>query len=131
MTERLFFVKKLSGPTCRRVAWIGAAFGVLLSGCAVTEAPLPTPAPVVATPVIPPAPVVLSDAAKTALAAAESSVVDARAKRALWTAAVRELNSARAAAAALNSIKTIQHADEAVILCKLSIEQLKAPPVTW
>ena len=131
MNVHLFFVKKPS-PQCRgRAAWFGAAFGVLLSSCAVTDAPMPTLIPVVVAPVTPPAPLVLTEAAATALSVAEERVADARAKRALWTAAVRELASARAAAKAFDSAKTIQHADEAVILCKLSIEQLKAPPVTW
>jgi hypothetical protein len=131
LTAHLFFAKKTPRLRSVRTVWHGVVVGALMSGCALTELPMPPPNPVVVMSAVPPAPTVLSEAAQTALTAAESSVAHARAKRALWTAAVRELANAHAAAKVFDSDKTIQHAQEAVILCKLSIEQLSAPPVTW
>jgi hypothetical protein len=73
----------------------------------------------------------LSAEAELALKAAERSVLEARLQRALWIAAVEELDKARAAAKALNSEATLKHAREANLLCALSLQQKQAPPVSW
>jgi hypothetical protein len=108
---------------------VAGVLSVLLVGCAVQEAPK-IPAPVVVE--IPqPKPVALSDEADAALKTAEQSVTEARVKRALWTAAVVELERARSAAKIFDSAATIKHAREVVALCGLSIAQLSAAPVKW
>jgi len=100
-----------------------------LSGCAVPQAP---PAPLAAVPLAPvPKPTVLTEEADSALRAAEQSVTEARIKRALWAAAVEELERARTAAKGFDSVSTLRHAREAIVLCGLSIAQLSAAPVTW
>ena len=90
-------------------------------------------APTVVIPVVvaPPKPTALSEEADTTLKAAEQSVTEARIRRALWTAAVEELERARAAAKVLDSDATLRHAREVIALCGLSIAQLSAPPVKW
>ena len=100
-----------------------------LCGCAVSE---PPKIPVAITPaVLPQKPIALTDEADAALKAAEQSVTEARIKRALWTAAVVELERARAAAKEFDSVATLGHAREAIALCGLAITQLAEPPVTW
>jgi len=108
-------------------AWLIAA--CVAAGCA--TAPPPS---AVATPVVPVAtavPVALSAEADAALKAAELSVSEARLKRALWTAAVKQLSLARDAARTFDSATTLSHAREAIALCNLSLQQLSAPPVKW
>ena len=73
----------------------------------------------------------LSAEADAALQAAEQGVIEARVKRALWTAAVEELKRARAAAQEFDSTATVRHAQESIALCELSIAQLSKPPVKW
>jgi hypothetical protein len=73
----------------------------------------------VATPVVtvaPAVPAVLSAEADAALKAAELSVNEARLKRALWTAAVKQLGPARDARA-FDSAATLSHAREVIALC--------------
>jgi hypothetical protein len=81
--------------------------------------------------VVAPKPIALSAEADAALQAAEQSVIEARVKRALWTAAVDELKRARAAALQFDSIATLRYARESIALCELSIAQLSRPPVKW
>jgi hypothetical protein len=81
--------------------------------------------------VAPAVPAVLSAEADAALKAAELSVNEARLKRALWTAAVKQLGLARDAARVFDSATTLSHAREAIALCNLSLQQLSAPPVKW
>ncbi|MCY7389348.1 MAG: hypothetical protein LH481_15050 [Burkholderiales bacterium] len=133
MTIKLFFTKialsagAISGS--RRILRVGLLLTVLASGCAVQETPK---SPVAVLPqVIVPKPVALTAEADTALQAAEQGVIEARVKRALWTAAVNELNRARTAAKEFNSAATLRHAREVIALCELSIAQLSRPPVKW
>lgn len=89
-------------------------------------------APVVVAPEAPPPkPVALTEEADSVLKAAEQSVTEARIKRALWTAAVVELERARTAARTFDSAATITHAREVIALCGLSIAQLSSAPVKW
>ena len=81
--------------------------------------------------VVVPKPITLSAEADAALQAAEQSVIEARVKRALWTAAIEELKRAKAAAQKFDSIATMRHARESIALCELSIAQLSKPPVKW
>ncbi|MBL0125389.1 MAG: hypothetical protein IPP88_22880 [Betaproteobacteria bacterium] len=102
----------------------------LAGGCVAPEPPKTAPvAPVVIVPVT--RPIELTAEADSALKAAEQSVIEARVKRALWTAAVEHLNKARAAAQILDSTATLEHAKEVVALCALSIKQTALPPVKW
>lgn len=101
-----------------------------LGGCMSQTPPAVTIAPTVAAP-DPAAPTMLTAEAESALREAEDSVQVARAKRALWTAAVAELDKARASAKRFDSSAAIAHAREAIELCVLSIKQLSAPPVKW
>jgi len=103
---------------------------VFLCGCAVQEGPK-IPVVVVPAVVVVPKPIALSAEADAALQAAEQGVIEARVKRALWTAAVEELKRARAAAQEFDSIATMRHARESIALCELSIAQLSKPPVKW
>jgi len=109
-----------------------ASMGLLgfVGGCVAPEPPQAEPvAPVVFVPVA--RPVELTAEADAALKAAEQSVIEARVKRALWTAAVEQLNKARAAALVFDSAATLEHAKEVVALCALSIKQTALPPVKW
>lgn len=109
--------------------FVAGMLAALLCGCVVQEPPKIPVAVTVETP--PPKPVALSDDADAALKTAEQSVTEARIKRALWTAAVVELERARSAAKQFDSAATIKHAREVVALCGLSIAQLSAAPVKW
>ena len=112
----------------REVVFANALLAVFLSGCAIQEAPkIPVAIPEIALP----AATALTEEADATLKAAEQSVVEARIKRALWTAAVEELDRARKAAKSFDSVATLLHAREAIALCGLSIAQLSAPPVKW
>lgn len=108
-------------------AWLAAAS--LVTGCATAPPPSAVATPVVT--VAPAVPAVLSAEADAALKAAELSVNEARLKRALWTAAVKQLGLARDAARVFDSATTLSHAREAIALCNLSLQQLSAPPVKW
>ena len=101
----------------------------LATGCAVQEAPKLTVTTVPET--IVQKPVALSAEADSALQAAEQGVIEARIKRALWTAAVEELSRARFAAKEFDSAATLRHAREVIVLCELSIAQLSKAPVKW
>ena len=114
----------------RRLTFSFAAFGAVLGGCVALTPPTVTIAPPVAASV-PAAPTMLTAEAEAALNDAENSVREARVKRALWIAAVEELDKARAAANRFDSAATLTHAREAVELCVLSIKQLSAPLVKW
>ena len=76
-------------------------------------------------------PTALTEEADAAIKAAEQSVIEARAKRALWTAAVEHLAKAREAAKIFDSGATLLHSKEVLALCALSLRQLSAPPVKW
>ena len=133
MTIKLFFTNFLAALAHRSVVrtsvFACVLLGGFLSGCAVQEPPPIPVAIIVAAP--PPKPVALTDEADKTLKAAEQSVTEARIKRALWTAAVVELERARTAAKGFDSVVTLQHAREAIALCGQSIAQLSKPPVTW
>ena len=102
---------------------------VFFGGCAVQEPPkISVPVPDVG---LAPKPTALTDEAEAVLKAAEQSVVEARIKRALWSAAVEELTRAQAAAKTFDSASTILHARKVVALCDLSIAQLSKAPVKW
>lgn len=101
----------------------------LVGGCVAPEIPKTEPAPLRVSPAA--RPTALTADADSALKAAEQSVIEARVKRSLWTAAVEHLNKARAAAQVFDSTATLEHAKEAVALCALSIQQTKLPPVKW
>ena len=94
------------------------------------EAPK-APAAVIPVVTAPAKPILLTEEAESTLKAAEQSVTEARIRRALWTAAVEELERARAAAKGFDSGATLRHAREVIALCGLSIAQLSAPPVKW
>jgi hypothetical protein len=117
-------------PATRAGSFAGAFLFAFLNGCAVQEA---TKVPTVVVPVVvvPPKPAALSVEADATLKAAEQSVTEARIRRALWTAAVDELERARIAAKGFDSDATLRHAREVIALCGLSIAQLSAPPVKW
>lgn len=106
------------------MGWLG-----FVGGCATPELAKPGPVTPVASPVA--KPTALTAEADSALKVAEQSVIDARGKRSLWTAAVEHLNKARAAAQVFDSIATLAHAKEVAALCALSIQQLTLPPVKW
>ncbi len=115
------------------LTWFGPALRMLLTACflsacawqnAPDTAPAVMPAPAAK-------PTALTADAATALRAAEQSIEDARAKGALWTSALRQLELARAAAREFDSEATLAHAREAVTLCGLSARQLSEPPVKW
>lgn len=118
-------------PRVHSRAIVAIAFAVLaIAGCVAPAvpkiaAPIPAPAPVAVVPKS------LSTEADAALKAAEQSVVEARVRRTLWTAAVEQLDKARAAAKLLDSNATLAHATEVVALCELALRQAKAPPVKW
>ncbi len=114
----------------RGILLSAALLAMFLNGCVVTEsqktpvvvaAPAPTPTKLSA----------LTAEADTILKAAEQSVIEARIKRALWTAAVAELERARSAAKVFDSVATSRHAREVIALCGLSVAQLSAAPVSW
>ena len=116
----------------RGIGMAAASVALLASvgGCVAPEPPkTETVAPRVAAPVV--KPTALTADADSALKAAEQSVIEARVKRALWTAAVEHLNKARAAAQVFDSTATLEHAKEVVTLCTLSIKQTALPPVKW
>ena len=106
------------------VGWLG-----IVGGCATPELAKPQPATAVAIPAG--KPTALTAEAESALKVAEQSVIEARGKRSLWTAAVEHLNKARAAAQVFDSNATLAHAKEVAALCALSIQQLTLPPVKW
>jgi hypothetical protein len=115
------------------VCMLTALFGMtqLIGGCAVSDSPRALPV-TPATAVVPAVrPTALSSEAEATLQAAEQSVIEARIKRSLWTAAVEHLKKARTAAQSFDSAATLEHAKEVVALCSLSIKQLELPPVKW
>ena len=118
-------------PIRQKMAAVGFGVMGLVGGCVFPEAPKTAPStPAIA--VVPVAkPTALTADAEAALQAAEQSVIEARIKRTLWTAAVERLKSARAAAQVFDSAATLEHAKEVVALCMLSIKQTALPPVTW
>lgn len=88
--------------------------------------------PVAVVPVmLAPKPTALTEEADAALKAAGQSVIEARIKRSLWTAAVEELKKAQVAAKNFDSVATLAHAREVIALCGLSIAQLSSAPVKW
>ncbi len=102
-----------------------------IGGCAISDSLRVQPAApaMAATPIV--KPTALTPEAEATLQAAEQSVIEARIKRSLWTAAVEQLKKARTAAQAFDSAATLEHAKEVVALCSLSIKQLELPPVKW
>lgn len=111
----------------RGSAFAAAICVVLLGGCAAPEV-TKIPVAVIVIP-MPQTPTSLTEAAESSLNAAEQSVIEARVKRALWTAAVEELDRARTAAREFDSNATVRHAREVIALCDLSIAQLSKAPV--
>ena len=90
------------------------------------------PAPVVVAPIAPPpAPTSLNAEATNTLKAAEQSVIEARVKRVLWSAAAMQLVEARKAAKIFDSEATLKHAEEVIALCELSSKQAQIAPVVW
>jgi hypothetical protein len=106
---------------------------VCLSGCAsMFESQKPAPVPVAIVPAAPPpAPTSLNAEAASTLKAAEQSVIEARVKRVLWSAAIEQLTEARKAAKIFDSETTLRHAKEVIALCELSGKQAQLPPVVW
>ena len=133
MTIKLFLKNPAITSVCllslRQNFLRGAVLAVFLGGCAVQD--IPNVPAVVVPDVVVPKPITLSAEADAALQAAEQSAIDARVKRALWTAAIEELKRAKAAAQEFDSIATMRHARESIALCELSIAQLSKPPVKW
>ena len=131
MTISLFLTTSAAdcGSSTQRQILSCGLLAVFLCGCAAQEVPK---LPVVVVPeVVVPKLIALSNEADAALQAAEQGVIEARVKRALWTAAVEELKRARAAAQEFDSAATLRHARESIALCELSIAQLSKPPVKW
>lgn len=90
------------------------------------------PAPVVVAPTAPPpAPTSLSAEAESTLKAAEQSVIEARVKRVLWSAAVEQLQQAKTAAKIFDSDATLKHAKEVIALCEISSKQAQLAPIAW
>jgi hypothetical protein len=106
---------------------------VYLSGCAsMFESQKPPPVPVsVVSAALPAAPTSLNAEAANTLKAAEQSVIEARVKRVLWSAAIEQLVEARKAAKVFDSDATLKHAREVIALCELSSKQAQLPPVVW
>ena len=89
-------------------------------------------APIVVAPIAPPpAPTSLNAEATNTLKAAEQSVIEARVKRVLWSAAAMQLVEARKAAKVFDSEATLKHAKEVIALCELSSKQAQIAPVVW
>lgn len=90
------------------------------------------PAPIVVAPTAPPpVPTSLSAEADSTLKAAEQSVIEARVKRVLWSAAVEQLQQAKAAAKIFDSDATLKHAKEVIALCEISSKQAQLAPIAW
>ena len=106
---------------------------VCLGGCAsMFDSQKSAPAPIVAAPIAPPpAPTSLNAEATNTLKAAEQSVIEARVKRVLWSAAAMQLIEARKAAKVFDSEATLKHAKEVIALCELSSKQAQIAPVVW
>jgi hypothetical protein len=105
---------------------------VCLSGCAsMFEAQKPAPVPAAVVPAAAPAPTSLNAEAASTLKAAEQSVIEARVKRVLWSAAIEQLAEARKTAKIFDSEATLRHAKEVIALCELSGKQAQLPPVAW
>jgi hypothetical protein len=106
---------------------------VCLGGCAsMLESQKPVPVPVAVVPAAPPpAPTSLNAEALNTLKAAEQSVIEARVRRVLWSAAAEQLTEARKAAKVFDSEATLRHAKEVIALCELSGKQAQLPPVVW
>ena len=121
--------KSLLGTRVR----FGLFFAVVcLSGCAsIFESQKPAPVPVALIPAAPLAPKSLNAEAAGTLKAAEQSVIEARVKRVLWSAAIEQLVEARKAAKVFDSDATLRHAKEVIALCELSSKQAQLPPVVW
>ena len=118
-------ISKMARVVAIPLMWMG-----VFAGCTSPELPKPAPVAPVAIAVAA-KPTALSAEAEAALKAAEKSVIDARAKKSVWTAAVAHLDQARAAAKVFDSDATLEHAKEVVALCALSIQQTLLPPVKW
>lgn len=101
--------------------------GAGLSSCALFTPPA-TP---VAIELAPTTILILSETARSRLAAAEQRIIDARAAMSLWTSATAQLALARNAAIALDNEGTILHANAAIALSERSIAQAKLPPISW
>jgi hypothetical protein len=122
--------KSLLGKRLR----FGLFFAVVcLSGCAsMFESQKPALVPVAVVPAAPPpAMTSLNAEAASTLKAAEQSVIEARVKRVLWSAAIEQLTEARKAAKVFDSEATLKHAKEVIALCELSSKQAQLPPVAW
>jgi hypothetical protein len=104
-----------------------------LGGCAsLFESEKPAPVPVVVAPAVPPpTPTSLNAEAISTLKAAEQSVIEARVKRVLWSAANEQLLEARKAAKVFDSEATLKFAREVIALCELGAKQAQLPPVAW
>lgn len=96
------------------------------------ESEKPTPVSAAVVPAAPPpAPTSLNTEAASTLKAAEQSVIEARVKRVLWSAAIEQLAEARKAAKVFDSEATLRHAKEVIALCELGSKQAQLPPVAW
>jgi hypothetical protein len=118
-------------------ALIGCAVAVsasMVAGCGLfgqTKSAPVAPETVAAVAPTPPKPTALTADADAMLKAAEQSVVEARIKRSLWTAATEQLAKAKAAAKVFDSEATTKHAREVIALCELSNKQINDAPVAW
>ena len=91
-----------------------AASLLAMSGCAVQQ-PTQSAAPAI------------SESAKTALAAAQAAVKEAKAKNALWTTADSALKAAEAAAKKGDSAAVISNAQKAQDHAKMGMQQTSYP----
>jgi hypothetical protein len=106
----------------------------MISGCGLfgqTKTVPVAPEIVAAVAPTPPKPTALTVDAGAMLKAAEQSVVEARVKRSVWTAATEQLAKAKAAAKVFDSEATTKHAREVIALCELSNKQINDAPVAW
>jgi hypothetical protein len=115
-----------------RLRWGFFCAAIFMGGCtSIFDSQKTAPAPIVVAPPAPPAPTSLTAEAENTLKTAEQSVIEAKVKRVLWSAAVEQLAQAKAAAKIFDSETTLKHAKEVIALCDLSSKQAQSAPVAW
>ncbi len=107
-----------------------AALGLLLSACETVEPPPTAVEPVAMIPA-PQRPTKLTLEAEAALTLAEQSVIEARVKRTMWSAAWEALQQAHASAKIFDSEATLRYAKSATEFCNLGLKQTESPAVNW
>lgn len=129
----LFFIQTNVYSTCfrrivRRVTLL-AVLG-LLPACETVAPPPVAVVPVVAIS-LPQRPTMLTAEAEAALTLAEQSMIEARVKRTMWSAAWEALQQARASAKIFDSEATLRYAKSATEFCNLGLKQVESPAVNW